>query len=711
MKKEQALVSIFMPTYNHAPFIEQAMESCLSQETSFPFELIICDDCSTDGTQEIIKKWAKKHKNIVVSQQPVNTTGAKNFMEGFQKIRSKYLAFCEGDDFWTVPHKLEKQVRFLEENPDFSVCCHKVELLFEDRPGDEKKQYIYKNIVSDDERIRQGIFYADEAIANYYFQTASTVYRWRFRDGLPHWFRYNMTVDHFILMLHAVEGKIKYFDEAMSVWRRNSTGYSWLQTVDKGLFFQKEGRCWLHYYREMDQFFSGRFHLQIRERILLALRGMVANCLETGQIEKLRIIIQNYQDYFLDSIKGNAPLLDAARLAFPENAEFAPPWSSTPSSAAHDEVVPGLPVLGGFMELDLDAVPETMGSVWEGWTQNHETACFASPSAALAAWLWGNAITCVWLPVIAPANYIALLSRLVACKFYPVGDSFSPPIDFVRQILPGEGVLTLSWLGRPPAPELCGALAARTDIFWLEDRSQALCTGVESQANTTLYSPAEVLGVPDGGILAGKAGKGIATLRPAPSAAEIPFSKKRRDVLLERFESPVIDNSIFLREAKIAQESPLPGGEMSRLTASLLRRIPLDSVVTRRKENYSALHDRLREWALWSERSPAFAPIVFPLRLPGHISWEFMATALTRQGIVCPRFWLPSTTREKISSVEKVADAESKLLKQLFCLPCDHRYGKGEMRRIADEVLRVLNGKSTLGRPGERNTGDAHSTW
>jgi dTDP-4-amino-4,6-dideoxygalactose transaminase len=366
--------------------------------------------------------------------------------------------------------------------------------------------------------------------------------------------------------------------------------------------------------------------------------------------------------------------------------------------------------LGGFLELDLDAVPENAASVWTYWTQNHEIACFASPSAALAAWLWNRAITCVWLPIIAPPNYIALLSQWgFAYKLYPVGDEFSPSIDFVRQARPGEGVLTFSWLGRPPAPELCRALAARSDIFWLEDRSQALCTGEESQADATLYSPPEVLGVPDGGILAGK---NVAVLRPVPSATEKSWGEKRQDALLERFEHSPVDNSLFLREAKIAQEHLLPGGEMSRLTASLLRRIPLDSVVARRKENYSVLHDHLRKWALWPERSPGFVPVAFPLRLPGHISWEFMATALTRQGIVCPRFWFsPIYAGEKASAIEKLSDAESKLLKQLFCLPCDHRYGETEMQRIADEVLRVLSGKSTLGGPGERNTGDAYSTW
>lgn len=364
MDKTQPLLSIVMLTYNHAPYIEQAMESCLSQETSFPFELIVCDDASTDGTTEIVEKWAEKHDNLVFLQQPLNNHGINNFMDGLGYVRSKYIAFCEGDDYWTSPHKLEKQVRYLEENPDFSGSCHKVELKFENRPGDEKKQYIYKDCSADDERIRQGIFYADEAIANYYFQTSSYVFRWRFRDGLPHWFRKWMLYDHALMMLHAVEGKIKYFDEAMSVWRRNETGYSWLQNVDKGVFFQKEGFGWIKFYQEMDDFFAGRFHLQIRERVLLALRNMVSNCLETGDLVAAKRIIELNENWCLPLIKDNRSLFDAVQQAFPEQITRIPPWASQSKTAAE------APTLGGFKALDIESIPECPDSVWSQWTKD-----------------------------------------------------------------------------------------------------------------------------------------------------------------------------------------------------------------------------------------------------------------------------------------------------------------------------------------------------
>ncbi|THF64141.1 glycosyltransferase [Pseudothauera rhizosphaerae] len=691
MRKEEPLVSIVMLAYNHAPYIEEAMESCLSQQTSFPFELIVCDDASTDGTTEIVRKWAEKHESLVFLPQSVNGRGLNSLMDALRHVRSKYIAFCEGDDFWSVPHKLEKQVRFLEDNPDFSVCCHKVEMKFEHRPGDEKKQYIYKDCSADDERIRQGIFYADEAIANYYFQTSSFVFRWRFRDGLPPWFRKWMMFDHALMMLHAVEGKIKYFDEAMSVWRRNESGYSWLQNVDKGVFFQKEGGGWICFYEEMDKFFSGRFHLQIRERILLALRGMIANCLETGNVRLMRRIAEDHQDWFLELVKDNASLFEAARIAFPEQVVRVPPWAGKPGETEGSS----MPTLGGFMELGLLDIPEAQDSVWAHWTKGQEVACFAHPLAALLAWLYHRRVRRLWLPVVGSRLIKEELRNLwVPYQFYPVGGDFSPPIDFIAQTQPGDAVLTCSWLGRPPAAEMRRALAERDGVLWIDDRSLALWPGTPHEADVTLYSPARVLGVPDGGILVGE---GVTVLQPAHEN-ENAFAAKRRELLLERFEHPAVDGALFAREQAIELENPLPGGAMSRLSASMLARIPLHDVIVRCRENWSLLHGLLGDWSLWPEsRTVDFTPSVFPMMVPETIPPIFLLTALNRRGIVCSGFDMALTAKYEGSLGEEV-----ELLKRLLCLPCDHRYGEEDMRRMAGEVLRILRGESDLGRPGTR---------
>ncbi len=181
-----------MLTYNHASYIREAVDSVLSQETSYPFEVIIADDASTDGTREIIQEYAQKDSRIVLSLQKVNSKVYKNLIDACGYIRGKYLALCEGDDYWIDTHKLEKQVRFLEENPDFTVSTHKVLLKFEGNTENQEPQYIYKNCNSHEERIRQGIFYADEALANYYFQTGSLVLRWLFPKCFPEWIEKRM---------------------------------------------------------------------------------------------------------------------------------------------------------------------------------------------------------------------------------------------------------------------------------------------------------------------------------------------------------------------------------------------------------------------------------------------------------------------------------------------------------------------------------------
>lgn len=120
------LVSICSITYNHAPYIRQCLDGFLMQKTNFPFEIIINDDCSTDGTTEIIKEYATKYPDLIKPifhdenqyQKGVRGMFAK-FV--FPKAQGKYLALCEGDDYWIDPFKLQKQVDFLENNSDYTL--------------------------------------------------------------------------------------------------------------------------------------------------------------------------------------------------------------------------------------------------------------------------------------------------------------------------------------------------------------------------------------------------------------------------------------------------------------------------------------------------------------------------------------------------------------------------------------------------------------
>lgn len=122
------LVSICSITYNHATYIQQCLESLLMQRCNFEFEILIHDDASTDGTAEIIKEFQEKYPNIIkpiLQKENQWSKGIQNLHSkyNFPRAKGKYIAFCEGDDYWTDPLKLQKQVDFLEANPDYVITA------------------------------------------------------------------------------------------------------------------------------------------------------------------------------------------------------------------------------------------------------------------------------------------------------------------------------------------------------------------------------------------------------------------------------------------------------------------------------------------------------------------------------------------------------------------------------------------------------------
>ena len=129
MKNTTPLISIVCTAYNHENFISDAIEGFLMQQTSFPYEIIIHDDASTDGTSDIIKKYEKEHPNLIraIYQSENQYSQGIDFINSlFRMARGKYIAICEGDDYWTDPQKLQKQVNFMTAHPECSISCHKV---------------------------------------------------------------------------------------------------------------------------------------------------------------------------------------------------------------------------------------------------------------------------------------------------------------------------------------------------------------------------------------------------------------------------------------------------------------------------------------------------------------------------------------------------------------------------------------------------------
>jgi glycosyltransferase involved in cell wall biosynthesis len=208
---ESPLLSVCLITYNHSKFIKEAIDSVLNQITIFKFELIIADDFSTDGTRDILIDYQKKYPNkIELILQEKNVGPAQNFIDLISNKKGKYIAYFEGDDYWTNNFKLQKQVDFLEANLDYSICFHKVNIL-----NENTNQFI--------ESERKGIEIKDtsnidDLINGNYIYTPSVVFRNNFY--LPSWYKEVKLGDWCLYILLTSKGeKIKYLNETMAVYR------------------------------------------------------------------------------------------------------------------------------------------------------------------------------------------------------------------------------------------------------------------------------------------------------------------------------------------------------------------------------------------------------------------------------------------------------------------------------------------------------------
>ena len=135
--KNKPVVSICCLTYNHAPFIRKCLDGFLMQETSFPIEILIHDDASTDGTDKIIREYETKYPDIIFpvfeAENQYSKPGHQHMdLYNYTRAKGKYIAYCEGDDYWTDPLKLQKQVEFMETHPEYSVCWHRFYILYAD---------------------------------------------------------------------------------------------------------------------------------------------------------------------------------------------------------------------------------------------------------------------------------------------------------------------------------------------------------------------------------------------------------------------------------------------------------------------------------------------------------------------------------------------------------------------------------------------------
>jgi len=216
---DSPLVSIICTAYNHEAFIKDALEGFVIQKTNFPFEIIVHDDASTDNTANIIRVYEAKYPELFINIYQTENQYSKGNGDVakivFSAARGKYIALCEGDDYWTDPYKLQKQVDFLEANKDFIMCFHPVNVVYE---GNVSRSYPYAPA--------NEISVTEDIINNHFIPTLSLVFRNILPKKFPKWFHKIKSGDVALELILSLNGKVYKFDQEMGVCRRHIKGIS-----------------------------------------------------------------------------------------------------------------------------------------------------------------------------------------------------------------------------------------------------------------------------------------------------------------------------------------------------------------------------------------------------------------------------------------------------------------------------------------------------
>ena len=204
-------------TYNHERYIRAALDSIVEQQTTFALEVVIGEDCSTDGTRAILLEYQARHPALIRLLLHEHNLGVShNWETTVRACRGKYIALLEGDDYWISPHKLQKQVDFLEVRPDFSLCFHRTRVEYEAASLVRTSPLVASHAKTE--------LTLDDVTREWSIATASVVFRCEHLRKLPGWVHDSVVVDLPVFALLASRGRVGYLPEEMAVYRVNAGG-------------------------------------------------------------------------------------------------------------------------------------------------------------------------------------------------------------------------------------------------------------------------------------------------------------------------------------------------------------------------------------------------------------------------------------------------------------------------------------------------------
>ena len=223
-------VSVLCATYNHEEYLRQTLDSFVNQKTDFPFEVLVNDDASTDGTGDIIREYAAKYPEIIRPFYQKENLYSRRInlydVVFFPACRGEYIAVCEGDDYWNDPEKLQLQVNWLDAHPEYSACVHNSIGRFTDQPDkvlfaqDGDRDIPFEQVV-------QGMSHA--------YHTSSILARREFILNPPDYrdvaYHQGYFTDYAVGVRLGLAGKVRFLDRCMSVYRIGSNPSAWSRGV------------------------------------------------------------------------------------------------------------------------------------------------------------------------------------------------------------------------------------------------------------------------------------------------------------------------------------------------------------------------------------------------------------------------------------------------------------------------------------------------
>ena len=244
------MVTIASTTYNMEAYIAEAMDSWLAQKTSFPFDILISDDGSTDGTCDVVRHYMEMYPNIrLISTGHVGKM--PNFIRSLKESKGKYIALCDGDDYWIDPNKLQKQVDFMESHPDFSECFTNSYVL--NTVTGERK--IAKTQLWDEADTKGLLRHRDnDNVQMSPGHTSTFLYRNRYLQVYPEWMYGDVMTDFPLYMLMSRYGRAKFINDVTSVYRHRPDGVSSLNYT-----FEKNTRKRINVYRHVNRDFNYKY--------------------------------------------------------------------------------------------------------------------------------------------------------------------------------------------------------------------------------------------------------------------------------------------------------------------------------------------------------------------------------------------------------------------------------------------------------------------